>query len=508
MSFSVFSQHYREPSFLSRLLDLAVFVLLLGTFAVAPHRINEAAYLCTAASAVFAISLFVSPRSFRWHPLFRPVLVFLLLCALSTAFSSAPDWSWRRLGWFTLLLAVIVTASTLRTRARIIALVTVLLLSSLSILVRVGWQYTHGIGVTLADLPADNALVQHGLFPGDIIQTLNNHPTRSPSQFRKVLDATASEPGVTLGVARGAPIERVEIQLSRTELNTALSNVTLQRGHPVRAQAGFYHYVPFAGFMCVIALLAWGLTLAMRTITARVIFLIVTFAATAGVIASLTRMYLVALLIGAFAAFWMVSQRKWRILATAALGLSLVAATLFVSQERGIGWIAIGDAGTQYRIEMWHDGLILARQHPLLGIGLDAALSGKWQLSAYRDFPLKSHFHSTPLQLAVDTGLFTLAAWLWLAVVLFRTLLRSLRRLPRNDRWLRGVALGVFASAVAFYGASLVHYNQGDGEVMILMSILMGTVVAIDRLSASMRTHHAERKHRVVPQPAPVAKAG
>src|SRR5690242_7963896 len=169
----------------ARWLDFAVFTCLLLTWALAPHTIKHAAQTCAVAIFLFAVSLLFSPRSFSWNPLFRPLLLFLLLATLSTTFTSAPDRSWIRLSWFSLMLSVIVAAHALRTRARIIAMVFVLLVSSSAILVRTGWQYTHGIGVKLNGLGAGNPLVKRGLMPDDIIQTLNGRATRSPSQFQK-----------------------------------------------------------------------------------------------------------------------------------------------------------------------------------------------------------------------------------------------------------------------------------------------------------------------------------
>src|SRR5436305_11004746 len=150
-----------------RWLDWCVFACLLVAFALAPHTIKGAARVCTASTVVFGVSLLLG-RRVRWHELFRPVIVFLLLATISTTFSSAPDWSWRRLAWFSLMLAVVTAARTIRTRARVIAIVTVLLLSSASILVRTGWQYTHGIGVRLDGVAADNPLAIGGLLPYDV----------------------------------------------------------------------------------------------------------------------------------------------------------------------------------------------------------------------------------------------------------------------------------------------------------------------------------------------------
>lgn len=138
----------------------------------------------------------------------------------------------------------------------------------------------------------------------------------------------------------------------------------------------------------------------------------------------------------------------------------------------------------QTRVMMWRDSPRLIVRHPLLGIGWDSIFSHgrQWNLQAYKTYPAKlSHFHSTPIQIAVDSGVAGLVAWGWLLAAWLRLLVRNLQ-LTREDDWFsRGLALGLLGSAAGFVTASLVHYTLGDGEVMGTLWLLMGCAVALSR---------------------------
>jgi O-antigen ligase len=133
---------------------------------------------------------------------------------------------------------------------------------------------------------------------------------------------------------------------------------------------------------------------------------------------------------------------------------------------------------------MWRDSLKLVRSHPLLGTGLDTIAGDwqKWNLEAYRRFALHSHFHSTPIQLAVECGLPALAAWIWLLAAYAVFLVRYRARI-QNRSFPSGLVLGALGCLAAFVVTGLVQYNFGDAEAMIVFWLLVGMVFASDRLA-------------------------
>ena len=132
---------------------------------------------------------------------------------------------------------------------------------------------------------------------------------------------------------------------------------------------------------------------------------------------------------------------------------------------------------------MWRDSIKLIRAHPLVGVGLDS-ISGDWQrwdLEAYRRFPLHTHFHSTPIQLAVECGLPTVVVWIGLMTAYLVFLVRLLR-LTRHQGWFaQGLSLGILGGQVAFLLISFLQYNFGDAEAMIVFWFCMGLVLAVHR---------------------------
>jgi O-antigen ligase len=137
----------------------------------------------------------------------------------------------------------------------------------------------------------------------------------------------------------------------------------------------------------------------------------------AALLATVTRAFLAALLLSCGVMFWL-AQRRLRL--TALIGVLLVAAAagFWFHKQRGYGWVAPDDAGTEYREQMWKDSLHIIPHHLLFGVGPDSVMQfgDQWNVVAYKKFPLRSHFHSTYVQLAVDCGLPCLAAWCWLMV--------------------------------------------------------------------------------------------
>jgi O-antigen ligase len=239
--------------------------------------------------------------------------------------------------------------------------------------------------------------------------------------------------------------------------------------------------------MLQIALVAFGLLFAAASARQRCTWVLLTIfvLCCAALAATLTRASLVSLLVAAVVVAWIAAPRAW--LRTAAIvgviaGLALV--SVWVRRERGLGLVARNDAGTQYRVLMWEDGIRLARQHPLLGVGMDS-IKARWQplgIRAYQRFPIKSHFHSTPIQIAAERGLPALLTWAALMAVYLRLGLQLWRRSLQESWWVRGISLGIFGASVGFLCSGFVHYNLGDSEVQMLFWFLMGTALALERI--------------------------
>jgi len=392
------------------------------------------------------------------------------------------------MGWFAMLLIAVIVGQEVRKVRRIKLLILALLLSTLVGTLRTGWQYFHGIGTELVSgQPDAHPLTMPGLVSGDIIQAINGKPTRTVSQWNRALESTAHDTEARLRLARGAPLAISELIVNRKELDEWLSvpGNFVTKGTPVRAQGHFYHYIPYAGQLLVIALVAWGLLLTSSKVKALMstLYGTVFLAVSMALWATVTRAYLVSLILGCFVVISIATTRKVRRLGMIGSLLVLVGATFWIEKERKMGWIAINDPGTQFRLLMWKDAPRIIKAHPVFGLGLDSVfVKGKeLGLEAYKRYPLVGHFHSTYIQLAVDTGLPGLAIFIWLIAAYFLLAIRVIGKTRRGDYFEYGIALGAFGAVLAFVLSSFIHYVLGDGEVMAVIWLLMGVTIAMDR---------------------------
>jgi O-antigen ligase len=94
------------------------------------------------------------------------------------------------------------------------------------------------------------------------------------------------------------------------------------------------------------------------------------------------------------------------------------------------------------------------------------------------------HFHSTPLQLLVERGLPALLIWLIVLGIYARTLWKGLKTASSGDLRSRGILLGCLGGIIGFFTSSLVHYNLGDQEVVMVFFLLTGIGVKITELAA------------------------
>jgi len=437
--------------------------------------------------AVFLTARLVSPRPLGPQPLLVPTLLFLLLSAIATVVSFAPLLSWARLEWFALAALAVVVGQGISSLKQVKILVFVLLLSAAGSVLRTAWQYVHGIGTEMVTISPETNLFQRGMRSGDIVQAINGLPTRTPRQWNQALKATQADKTLTVRIAREAPLRIFLVQIDSNDLQQWLSqpNAAVKRGRPPRAQGHFYHYIPYAGMLLQLALVVFGLLIgAWKQRTAIVWVLLMLFAGLSWALAAtVTRTYMAALLLGCLFALWLMQKR----IPTAAwlvLGLGFVVGTLWIQKERGLGWLAASDAGSEYRWLMWKDAPRLIAQHPLFGVGPDSAIEygERWNLAAYKKYSLRSHFHSAFIELAVDCGLPCLLTWLWLMGGYLLYLGRSWRS-ARDWEWFpRGLYAGIFAGVIAFLLSSFVQYNLGDGEVMVLIWLFLGLTVALVRI--------------------------
>ena len=495
---------------LGKWLKTGIFLALCLVALFGMNHTTAARWAFEAALLFWVVKLIVVGRTFELQPFVAPTLVFLVCVGIAAALSYAPLLSWQRIGWFVLCVLPLVVAQNVHTLREVRILVFLVLLAGAISALQTGWQYAYGVGTELVNIPANSALLRQGVQSHDFVQRVNGYRTRTPEQWKKALESRSADPTLSLHIARGTPVTYFDVQVKRADLQQWLASPgsIIKRAHPIRAQGRLYHYMPYAGVLLQVALLTFGLVIAGRDWSwrLRVGMALLFLALTAALAATLTRICLAALIVGCFVQFWLLFKRL-RLVAIISVALALAGTTLLIQKERGLGWLALADPGTGYRVMMWKDALRLIPQHPFFGVGPDSVLQegARWNVRAYKEFGVTSHFHSTYIELAVDCGLLALAAWLWLMGSYAIWLARAWKRAKAWDGFSRGLLLGIAGGVIGFLMAGLVQYTLGDGEVMMLIWLFMGLVIATSRIQQKVASRiPAQAADRSVGFPAAV----
>jgi O-antigen ligase len=181
-------------------------------------------------------------------------------------------------------------------------------------------------------------------------------------------------------------------------------------------------------------------------------------------------------------------NRKVIIAGALAFALIVPAALFVLQQKRNVGFLDKRDGSTTWRMTVYREGveLLFSRpRHLLVGVGMDSIkrFRNQWGLFDNGRLP-PGHFHSTPLQIAVERGLPALAVWFALLFIYGRMLWRVWRdgQLRAEGKWIeRGLALGALGGLCGFFTSGLVHYNLGDSEVAMVFYFIMGCTLIVER---------------------------
>lgn len=464
---------------------------------VQPVSIAAAHIAYAGAAFVWIVRLGLVRRGvLQSSPLDLPILVYWLLCAASATVSPLPASSWEGMRKVSLVFLVLVVAHNIPNLRRAKQLLGVLLFAGLISVAYAGWQYAAGVGLRIHYPQVGSPFYQAGIRDNDVLMRVDGRLIRQPEEFLAHLRTKPADEPLRLRVVHGRGIAILKDAVSVAVPGKALLRLNsldelgmrLERARPSRAQGFYSHYVSYAEVLELLTMLAFGLWLGCRHRFSRLglgfVGLWLAFAIALG--ATLTRAAWVTTALGCLLQVWF-HVRRWsvRVVLPAILLLAAAGTNAAMHKWRGIGLIDLGDPGTEYRLLMWRDGLWLIKDHPWFGVGMHTIRDSWWKfnLAAYKKYPnLRSHFHSTPIQLAVELGLPVLIAWLSLMGVYWVLLVRLVPRArEQTDATLYGLMLGVLGGAGGFLASSLVHYNFGDSIAAMLFWFLAGVAVAVRR---------------------------
>ncbi len=432
---------------------------------------------------------------FARTPIDLPLVCFIGLTILSSAFSVEPGVSLPKLKGLVLFATVYLLATNLR-QAGVRLLAGLLIFSSLA---GVGFslmEKLQGRGMVIASIQADSPLVESKLRPGDVIWMIARHRVASPETAAAIIRRHRT--GEKLEVEALHAGDPVPATLTVTDELKASSNplgiVVSGRTRQFRVSGFSRQFLTYAEQMQILAMLAFGgLLVGILQLKTRWLFLcFILFAlfgsalvltASRAVIAS----FILAILIVAICA----GRRTLIIALIAAITLGALGVYVVTSARQQI-MTSFSDDSTARRIGYMQAGLRVIPQHPLLGVGMDSHKL-HWQEWGFPGEYI-THTHSTPIQIAMDRGLPALACYIWLIAAMLAVALRGFKQKsqPEDQAGLfhSSLSLGVFGAVIGFSLSSLTNYNFGDSEALTMLLFVVGLFLAVSRkqLSAQAQT--------------------
>jgi O-antigen ligase len=371
------------------------------------------------------------------------------------------------------------------TRRSAISLVAVLILSAAAGALYSVYDIVRGRGVVVEALAPHSPFSLLGVQPNDTIWRIAGKRVYSTSEIDDVIRSLPSNTIVSVSlISRGEHIERQGLSITQAMQNESAPSgiVGEARSHRFRASGWTRHYETFAELLQMIAQLALGLGLAhLRNHGANRSFRLAAIAAvvlTVGIVLTSMRTVLVAFVIGSLVTVWRSSRWTAKVVVTFALFFLLAFGAVVVSRTRAPSALFLGDDSSSLRRQIARVGISRIMLHPVFGHGMDA-MQKHWTEWGFPGNDML-HLHSTPLQLAFDRGLPMLALWIWLIIAFWVYIARAENNArDESDTNSYGLLLGTLGALTGFLISSIVNYNYGDSEVVMLFWWLMGLAMVV-----------------------------
>ncbi len=372
-------------------------------------------------------------------------------------------------------------------------------------------QLTLGKGIKIQGVKPESPLTQAifqtrtvkqptPIISGDIIWEVDHQRINSSEDLATALSAAVDKQTAEVRIYRveWMPVLKVPRGqlLPGTTANDQLGISGWTRGRDWRATGFFGHWVTYAEVLQLIASLALGLLLALpqkRTWMGAALLI-----AVAGFVFALamtvTRASWIGFAVSALLILLLSASRRMVLIAVALAIPLILGGVILLQQKRSIGFLDRQDQSTTWRETVWKEGfdlLVSKPRHIVFGVGMDSIKRHwrEWGLFDHGRLPM-GHMHSNFLQIALERGVPTLIAWLVLLGVYARVLWKIIRRLSPDtvnaslldQGWIdRGVALGALGGLAGFFTSGFVHYDWGDSEVVMVLYLLMGLSLVVNR---------------------------
>ena len=491
----------------SRFLDGAIITALFIFVIAAPNSIAAAQSGWALGLLFWVLRLTIWPRpKLNRTPVDYVLFGFFILSGVAAFLSYEPMVSIGKLRQASLFTIVYLFAQNVRS-PRVLRALTILLIAScmVSVLYTFG-QYAFGRGVKVYGVEANSPLSaakfvtrshidNAPILSGDTLLEVDGRKLKSIEELIDALNQSSKLPPAKIKIYRVEWI--AELQVARGQLlprATSEAQLGIQRwtrGRDWRATGFYDHWTTYSEALQLIASLALGLFIALPRKRNRngVLLGLAIVGMSVALVLTVTRASLLGFVVSAVLMATLGLSRR-ALIVIGACALPLVVAGLFVlHQKRNVGFFDTKDDSIRWRATVQKEGLHLLVSNPrhlLIGVGMDSIKAHwrEWGLFDNGRLPM-GHMHSDYLQIALERGVPALIVWLILMGVYARMLWR-LRRSITKENWIeRGIVLGALGGLVGFMLSGVVHYNWGDSEVVMILYLIMGLSLVVEK---SVRT--------------------
>ncbi len=482
---------------IARWLERIAFVFLTLMVVSAPHSIAATQISWGLGTLAWAAGFLFRPRKdLKFRPLNIALFALFGWSVVSAVFSYEPAVSINCLRGVSVFLIFVFAAANIRRLRAVYFLAFALIVSCM---VNVVWTPVHrmiGRGVEIHGLKPDGPLAKALLWEGDTLLAANGKKVKTPED---IVAAIAQNEVSKIKFYRPdfefvVDVKRADL-LAGTNANDELGIESWRLSHNWRSMGFYNHYVTYSEVLQLIASLIFGLLIAAigcfaRQRKATIPLLAAAFiGASLALLLTVTRASQLALMISSFAIILRGASKKFAIAATVIAIPVVIGGLFFLQQSRQTGFFDSKDESTRYRLVMWNDGTRLLTDSPrnlIVGIGMDS-VQKRWQEWGMYEggFLPMGHFHSAPIQIAVERGIPALIIWLIVIALVARTLWRGITKARGTDWRVVGILLGCFGALIGFVASGFVHWNLGDQEVAMVFYILMAFGVRTSELIES-----------------------
>jgi len=347
-----------------------------------------------------------------------------------------------------------------------------------------------GRGLKIQSINSDSAFANETIAIGDTIIEADDQPVNSREDLLRIIDSQRGRLRIKLQRKEAVAETSIPRQAIKDSEGVGFDRlgITTTPGRNFRIMGFYSHYETYAEVLQLIAALAVGLLIAIPNKRSGIgLFLTVAIPLiVVALILTSTRAALAGLALGVAAMAIANSRRRILIAVTVAVIILFPLGMFAAERSRGISLFDPEEGSTAYRLEVWREALRIIKDNPVVGIGKGSEGKLKERLGLYDDGRLPpGHFHSTPVQIAVWWGLTALIFYFSFMTVFLIEAWRSIRNGSSTKRWQeQGIALGGLGALVAFNLSSFVHFNFGDGEVVMAFWLLTGLAFAVRRIGS------------------------